>query len=54
MTIVHDPTVEDYTYFNAVKRPGASLKYLKQVESTKSTSSTQARESTESESTKTD
>jgi Transposase IS4 len=54
MTTVHDPTVEDYTYFDAAKRPGASLKYSKQVESTKSTSSTQAGESTESESTETD
>jgi hypothetical protein len=54
MTTVHDSTVKDYTYFNAVKRPGASLKYPKQVESIKSTSSTQTGESTESESTETD
>jgi Transposase IS4 len=50
MTIVHDSTVKEYAYFNAVKRPGASLKYLilisatQTAESTRSTPSSQAAE----------
>jgi len=32
MTTVHDPTVEEYAYFAAVKRPGASFKYAKPTE----------------------
>jgi hypothetical protein len=28
MTTVYNSTVKEYVYFNAVKRPGASLKYL--------------------------
>jgi Transposase IS4 len=31
MTTVHDPTVEEYAYFDRIKRPGASLKYAKHV-----------------------
>jgi hypothetical protein len=33
MTTVHDPIAEEYAYFDRVKRPGASLKYAKQVDS---------------------
>ena len=29
MTAVYDPIVEEYTYFSTIKRPGASLKYVK-------------------------
>ncbi len=32
MTTVHDPTVEEYAYFDAVRRPGASLKHAKSIE----------------------
>jgi hypothetical protein len=59
MTTVHDPTAEEYAYFNAVKRPGASLKYLiptpatQSTESTKSTPPTQAVEATKAKVTKT-
>jgi hypothetical protein len=48
MTIVHNLTVKEYAYFNAVKRPSASFKYLipasatQAAESTKSTPSPQA------------
>jgi Transposase IS4 len=31
MTTVHDPTVEEYTYFDRIKRPGASLRNVKHV-----------------------
>jgi hypothetical protein len=50
MTTVHNSTVKEYVYFNAIKRPGASLKYLilasamQAAESTKSTPSSQAAE----------
>jgi Transposase IS4 len=59
MTTVHDPTVEEYAYFDAVKRPGASLKYsipspaTQAAESAKSTPFRQAVESTNTEATKT-
>jgi hypothetical protein len=48
MTTVYDSTVKEYAYFNAVKRPGASLKYsilasaTQAAESTRSTPSPQA------------
>lgn len=32
MTTVHDLTAEEYVYFDAVKRPGASFKYAKPAE----------------------
>jgi hypothetical protein len=50
MTTVHDSTVKEYAYFNAVKRPGASLKYsilapaTQAAESIRSTPSPQAAE----------
>jgi hypothetical protein len=59
MTIVHDLTVKEYVYFNAVKRPGASLTYLilspatQAAESAGSTPSKQAVESINTEATKT-
>ena len=31
ITTVHDPTVEEYTFFSAAKRPNASFKYGKQI-----------------------
>jgi hypothetical protein len=34
MTIVHNSTVKEYVYFNAVKQPGASLKYLIPISAT--------------------
>jgi Transposase IS4 len=60
MTTVHDSTIEEHTYFDAVKRTGASLKYSKPspatqaAESAKSTPFTQVVESTKAEATKTD
>jgi hypothetical protein len=45
---VYNSTIKEYAYFNTVKRPGASLKYLilipaiQSTESTKSTPSTHA------------
>jgi hypothetical protein len=60
MTIVHNSTSKDYVYFNAVKQPNASLKYLiltpttQSTESIKSTSSTQAAEAIKAKVTKTD
>ena len=36
MTTVYDPIIEEYIYFNRVKRPSASLKYLKAAESANS------------------
>jgi hypothetical protein len=59
MTTVHNPTAEEYAYFNAVKRPGASLKYsiltpaTQSTEFTKSTPPTQAVEATKAKVTKT-
>jgi Transposase IS4 len=59
MTTVHDPTAEEYAYFNAVKRPGASLKYsiptpaTQSTESTKSTPPTHAAEATKAKVTET-
>jgi hypothetical protein len=59
ITTVYDSTVKEYAYFNAVKRPGASLKYsilipaTQTTESTKSTPSTQAAEATKVKATKT-
>jgi hypothetical protein len=59
MTIVHDSTIKEYVYFNAVKRPGASLKYLilssatQTAESASSTPFKQAVESINTEATKT-
>jgi hypothetical protein len=37
MTTVHDPTIKEYAYFDAAKRPNASLKYTKPISSFKST-----------------
>jgi hypothetical protein len=31
MTTVHDPTEEEYAYFDRIKRPGASLKNVRHV-----------------------
>jgi hypothetical protein len=59
ITIVHDFTIKEYVYFNAVKRPSASLKYsipspaTQAAESASSTPSKQAVESTNTEATKT-
>ena len=33
MTTAHDPIVKEYTYFNHIKRPAASLKNVKCVDS---------------------
>ena len=33
MTTVYDPIVEEYTYFNRIKRPGAFLNNAKCVDS---------------------
>jgi len=43
MTTVYDPTIEEYAYFNAAKRPGASLKYAKAGESSTGGSQQQVR-----------
>jgi hypothetical protein len=51
---MHDSTIKEYAYFNAVKQPGASLKYLILTLSTKSTPSTQAVEAIKVKATKTD
>lgn len=51
VTTVHDPTIEEYAYFDATKRPDASLKYAKpasSLESTESTNSTSSAPSIES------
>jgi Transposase IS4 len=56
MTTVHDPTVEEHAYFDAVKRPGASLEYsilTPATQTTESTKSTQAAEATKSKATNT-
>jgi hypothetical protein len=59
MTTVYNSTVNKYVYFNAIKQPGASLKYLilssamHTTESAKSTLFTQAIESIKAEATKT-
>jgi hypothetical protein len=46
MTTVHDPTVEEYTYFEAVKRSNASLKYAKFADSLSSANSASSSNST--------
>jgi hypothetical protein len=57
---VYKSTVNKYIYFNAIKQPGASFKYLilsstiHATESAKSTLFIQAVESTKVEATKTD
>ena len=43
MTTVYDPTIEEYAFFNAAKRPGASLKYAKAGESSTGGSQQQVR-----------
>jgi hypothetical protein len=59
MTIVYDSIIKEYVYFNAIKQPGASLKYLipssamQAAESASLTPSKQAVESTNTEATKT-
>jgi hypothetical protein len=59
ITTVHNSTVEEYAYFDAVRRPGTSLKYLipssatQAAESAKSIPFRQAVESTNTEATKT-
>jgi hypothetical protein len=56
---VYNSTIKEYAYFNAVKQPGASLKYsiltptTQTTESTKSIPSTQAAEATKVKATKT-
>jgi hypothetical protein len=58
MTTVHDLTVKEYAYFNAIKQPGTSLKYsilipaMQTTESTQSTPSIQAAEATKAKATK--
>jgi hypothetical protein len=46
ITTVYNPTAEEYAYINAVKRPGASLKYLILIPATQSTESTKSTPST--------
>jgi hypothetical protein len=59
ITTVYNSTIKEYAYFNTVKQPGASLKYLilrpamQTTESTKSTSSTQTAEAIKVKATKT-
>jgi hypothetical protein len=59
MTIVYNSTIKEYTYFNIIKRPSASLKYLiltstaQTIESIKLTPSTQAVEAIKVKATKT-
>jgi Transposase IS4 len=43
MTTIHDPTTEEYAYFDARKRPGASLKYAIAAESVEDSSQPQLR-----------
>jgi hypothetical protein len=32
ITTIYDPTIEEYDYFDAMKRPSASLKYAKPLD----------------------
>ncbi len=42
MTTVHDPTMEEYTYFDRIKRPGASLKLAVDAETANAANSINA------------
>ncbi|ERF72396.1 hypothetical protein EPUS_07558 [Endocarpon pusillum Z07020] len=42
MTTIHDPTMEEYTYFKRIKRPKASLKYAVDAETANAANSANA------------
>jgi hypothetical protein len=39
MTTVYNSTIKEYAYFNVIKRPGTSLKYLILIPATQTTES---------------
>jgi hypothetical protein len=59
ISIVYNFTIKEYAYFNAIKQPGTSLKYLiltpatQGIEFTKSTPSTHTTEAIKAKVTKT-